>query len=303
MSHNDTPETSALSVTLEASAGAGGTPFGFLPETSFKRRARKRRINVYLGQAAVLLFIIGGWQLFTTLKIVDPFFFGQPSGVVMKLKDWAEHGTAFGSIWEQIWTTMKEALLGFVFGVASGIVVGLLLGQVRYLAEVFSPFIKATNALPRIVLGSIFVVWLGLGTPSKVLLASVLVFFVVFFNAFQGVREVDGNLINNARILGASRLAVIRNVVLPSALTWIIASLHVAFGFAVIGAIVGEFLGAQKGLGLVISNAQNNFDANGVWAAMLIIMVIALTAEYLIGALEHRLLAWRPQLRTEAQQI
>ena len=110
------------------------------------------------------------------------------------------------------------------------------------------------------MLGSLFTVALGLGTPSKVALASVLVFFVVFFNAFQGVREVDRNLLANARVLGASKLAIIRHVVVPSALTWIIASLHVAFGMAIIGAIVGEFLGAQKGLGLVIANSQNNFN-------------------------------------------
>jgi NitT/TauT family transport system permease protein len=150
------------------------------------------------------------------------------------------------------------------------------------------------------VLGSIFLIFLGLGTPSKVVLAAVLVFFVVFFNAFQGVREVDHNLIANVRVLGASRWRVVREVVIPSALTWIIASLHVAFGFAIIGAIVGEFLGSQHGLGLVINYAQNNFDANGVFAAMVIIGAIALLAEWLIGRLERRLLAWRPQVAEQS---
>ena len=261
----------------------------------------RRRLGVYAARAAVFVVVFGGWQLLSTWKIIDPFFFGQPSGITSKLWDWAQHGTAFGSLWSQIWITMEEALLGFVFGVAGGIFFGVLLGQVRFLSDVLSPYIKAVNALPRIVLGSIFLIFLGLGTTSKVVLAAVLVFFVVFFNAFQGVREVDGNLIANVRILGASRLAVVRNVVLPSALTWIIASLHVAFGFAIIGAIVGEFLGAQHGLGLIISNAQNNFDADGVFAAMLIIGVLALTAEWLIGLLERRLLAWRPQAQTEAR--
>jgi NitT/TauT family transport system permease protein len=264
---------------------------------------QRRRLIVYAARAATLVIVIGGWQLFTTWKIVDPFFFGQPSGIVVKLRYWAEHGTSYGSIWLQVWITMKEALLGFVFGVAGGVVFGVLLGQVRFLADVLGPYIKAMNAIPRIVLGSIFVVWLGLGTTSKVLLAGVLVFFVVFFNAFQGVREVDRNLVANVRILGASRLQVVRNVVLPSAITWIIASLHVAFGFAIIGAIVGEFLGAQKGLGLVIATAQNNFDPNGVFAAMLIIAVIALTAEWLIGQLERRLLSWRPPALTETAGI
>ena len=156
------------------------------------------------------------------------------------------------------------------------------------------------NAIPRIVLGSIFLIWLGIGTTSKVALAAVLVFFVVFFNSFQGVREVDRNFVANARVLGASRWSVTRHVVLPSALTWIIASLHVAFGFAIIGAIVGEFLGAQKGLGLLISTAQGNFDPNGVFGVMLIIAIVALTAEALITQLENWLLAWRPSSPTEA---
>jgi NitT/TauT family transport system permease protein len=219
---------------------------------------------------------------------------------VTQLKEWVRNGTAYGSIWLQIWTTFKEAVLGFVAGVLAGVIVGVLLGQVRFLAEVASPYIKIANAIPRIVLGSLFTVALGLGIASKVSLASVLVFFVVFFNAFQGVREVDRNLLANARVLGASRLAVTRHVVLPSALTWIIASLHVAFGMAIIGAIVGEFLGAQKGLGLVIATAQNNFNPDGVFAAMFIIAVLALTAEGLIALLERRLLSWRPPSQAEA---
>ena len=265
-----------------------------------RHRARRRTTTVWVARAITLAVVIGGWQILTNAKIVDPFFFGQPSGILHSLKDWINHGTEYGSLWLQIWITMKEALLGFVYGVAGGILFGVLLGQSPFLADVLGPYIKVMNAIPRIVLGSIFVVWLGLGTSSKVLLAAVLVFFVVFFNAFQGVREVDRNLVNNARVLGASRLAITRHVVLPSALTWIIASLHVAFGFSIIGAIVGEFLGAQKGLGLVIASSQNHFDPNGVFAAMLIIAVIALTAEALIGLLERRLLAWRPPSQTEA---
>jgi NitT/TauT family transport system permease protein len=265
-----------------------------------RKRARQRKLAVWAARGLLAVLIIGGWQLLTNAKIIDKFFWGQPTGIVTQLRDWINHGTQYGSIWLQIWITMKEALLGFVVGVAAGVVVGVALGQNRFLAEVVQPYIKVMNAIPRIVLGALFTVALGLGTTPKVLLAAVLVFFVVFFNAYQGVREVDQNLINNARILGASKTQVTRNVVLPSALTWIIASLHVAFGFAIIGAIVGEFLGAQKGLGLVIASSQNNFNPNGVFAAMLIIAVVALTAEGLIGRLERRLLAWRPPSTAEA---
>ena len=267
------------------------------------RQARVRTIQVNVGRALLGIVVVGGWQLLAQWKIIDPFFFGEPSGIVRQLVDWFQHGTSFGSIWSQIGVTMEEALLGFVYGVLGGVVLGVLLGQVRFLADVIGPYIKIVNAVPRIVLGSIFFVWLGLGTPAKVLLASVLVFFVVFFNAFQGVREVDRVFVNNARVLGASRLQVTRHVVLPSALTWITASLHVAFGFAVIGAIVGEFLGAQQGLGLVISDAQNHFNPDGVFAAMVIIAVIALTAESGISFLEKKLLAWRPPSSTEVAGI
>ena len=204
---------------------------------------------------------VGSWELLSDLKVIDAFFFGSPLGIVLRLADWAVNGTAYGSLWLQIWVTLEESLLGFVFGVGSGIIFGVLLGEIPYLADVFGPYIKIVNALPRIVLGSIFTIWLGLGLPSKVMLAAVLVFFVVFFNAFQGVRSVDRNLVANARILGASRWQVVQHVVFPSAMTWIIASLHVALGFSIIGAIVGEFLGSQRGLGLVIATAQNTFDA------------------------------------------
>jgi NitT/TauT family transport system permease protein len=265
-----------------------------------RTRHRRRRQFVWAARAATLVLVIGGWQLLTGAKVIDPFFWGQPTGIVKQLSDWVQHGTAYGSLWLQIWITIKEALLGFFYGVIAGVVAGVLLGQSRFLADVVGPYIKVMNAIPRIVLGSLFTVALGLGTTSKVALSAVLVFFVVFFNAFQGVREVDRNLLANARVLGASRLQITRHVVLPSALTWIIASLHVAFGLSIIGAIVGEFLGAQKGLGLVIASSQNNFNPNGVFGAMFIIAALALTAEALIGQLERRLLAWRPASQTQA---
>ena len=175
---------------------------------SARLRARRRKQLVLLGQLAAFVIVVGGWELASDLKIIDPFFFGSPVGIIKRLADWAVNGTAYGSLWLQIWITVEESLLGFIFGVGAGIIFGVLLGEIPYLAEVVGPYIKIVNALPRIVLGSIFTIWLGLGLPSKVLLAAVLVFFVVFFNAFQGVRSVDRNLVANARILGASRWQV-----------------------------------------------------------------------------------------------
>lgn len=272
-------------------------------EQSLARKAqaarRSRRLRINIARLATLALFIGGWQWATTVKVLDPFFFGQPTGVIQSLVHWAREGTAYGSLWSQIWVTMHEALLGFGYGVGSGIVFGILLGQVPFLADVLGPYIKVLNAIPRIVLGSIFVVWLGLGTTSKVALASVLVFFVVFFNAFQGVREVDRDLVSNARILGASPQQEFRHVILPSALSWIIASLHTSLGFALVGAIVGEYLGARHGIGLMIATAQGTFNANGVYAAMLILAVLAILAEMLVTRLENRLIRWRPNTVTD----
>jgi NitT/TauT family transport system permease protein len=257
-------------------------------------RLRRRSRLVLTLRLLVLIVIVGGWELGVRLNWLDPFFFGQPTAIVDKLIDWARNGTAIGPLWWQIWVTIYEAIAGFLIGSIGGILCGIVLGRNQLLADVFSIYIKIANSIPRIVLGSIFIVTLGLGAPSKIALAVVMVFFVVFANAFQGVREADKNLIANARILGASDWQVTRSVILPSAMSWILASLHVSFGFALVAAIVGEFLGAREGMGLLIATAQGSFDANGVFAAMIVVAVVALLAEWLLTMVENRLLTWRP---------
>ncbi|WP_138444381.1 ABC transporter permease [Sinomonas susongensis] len=263
----------------------------------------RRTMWIWVGRAVLAIAVVGGWQWFTEEGWVDKFFFGQPSMIWDSLVKLFTEGTAFGTIWENLWVTVQEAFYGFLLGTLVGVVLGILLGSNRYLSAVIGPYIRIVNSIPRIVLGSIFIVAFGLGVFPKVLLAAVLVFFVVFFNAFQGVREVDQNLVANVRVLGASPLQVATHVTIPSAMTWIIASLHTAFGFAIIGALVAEVLGAQKGIGLIISQAQGTFDPNTVFACMVIIAVITLAAEYLISLLEHSLLKWRPPNRSEAQAI
>ena len=268
------------------------------------RTARRRRATwMWFGRVVLPVIVIGGWQLSTQTGVVDKFFFGQPTDVWSALVDLFTKGTAFGSIWFNLWVTIKEAILGFALGTVAGIVLGLLLGQNRFLSDVSSPYIKALNSVPRIILGSIFVVAFGLGTFPKVLLAAVLVFFIVFFNAFQGVREVDQNLVANVRVLGASSLQVARHVTIPSALSWIIASLHTAFGFAIIGALVGEVLGSQAGIGLIITQAQGHFDPDTVFACMVLMALVTLAAEYLLTLLEKRVLSWRPPNKSETQAI
>jgi NitT/TauT family transport system permease protein len=268
-----------------------------------RRAAARNRTWVWIGRVLVAVVVIGGWQLATALGWIDKFFYGQPSSIWGSLVKLFTEGTAFGSIWENLGITVQEAFEGFALGTVVGVIVGITLGSNRYLANVFSPYIKVLNSIPRIVLGSIFIVAFGLGIFPKILLAAVLVFFAVFFNAFQGVREVDQNLIANVRVLGASPLQIARHVTIPSAMTWIIASLHTAFGFAIIGALVAEVLGAQHGIGLIISQAQGNFDPDTVFACMVIMAVVTLGAEYLITLLERSLLKWRPPVRSESQAI
>ncbi|MFE6740340.1 ABC transporter permease [Streptomyces tubercidicus] len=258
------------------------------------RSARHRRFLVHGTRVLLLVGLLGLWEWLARTAVIDPFNFSMPSKIWDQMSQWALHGTPQGPLWEQIWYTLYEALLGWVIGVLGGVVLGIALGRIRFLAEVLGPYIKVLNALPRIVLAPIFLIWFGLGPASKVASAVVLVFFPVFFNAFQGAREVDRNLVANSRILGASNRQVTLQVVIPSATSWIFTSLHVSFGFALIGAIVGEYIGATKGLGLLVSASQGTFNAAGVYAAMVVLAVVALLAEGLLAFLERRLFRWKP---------
>lgn len=257
------------------------------------RAVNHRRLVIFL-RIAVAVGTLAGWEEAVRYGLIDAFFFSQPSAIYDQLKMWLTEGTSQGPLWSELLVTMEETVLGFLIGSALGIFCGIALGRNKLAADVFSIYIKVANAIPRVVLGSIFIIMFGLGMGSKVALAVVMVFFVVFGNAFQGVREADKNLIANAYILGASKRQVTFSVVFPSALTWILASLHVSFGFALVGAVVGEFLGARHGIGLLISTAQGTFNAAGVFAAMIVLAVVALAAEYLLTAIENKLLKWRP---------
>ncbi|MEU1275272.1 ABC transporter permease [Streptomyces sp. NPDC005799] len=258
------------------------------------RAARRRRIVVTATRVLLLVAFLGLWEVFSRAKVIDPFNFSMPSKIWDQIWTWVTHGTALGSLGEQIWYTLYEALLGWVLGVVAGVVLGIALGRIRFLADVLGPYIKVLNSMPRIILAPIFLIWFGLGPASKVASAVVLVFFPVFFNAFQGAREVDRNLVANARILGAGDRRVTLQVVIPSATAWIFTSLHVSFGFALIGAIVGEYIGATKGIGLLVAQSQNTFNAAGVYAAMVILAVVALAAEGLLTFVERRVFRWKP---------
>lgn len=255
---------------------------------------RGRRRMIIALRLVVLVVALGGWEIAARLKWIDPFFYSMPTMIYDQLVEWMRDGTAQGSLWMQVAVTLEETVIGFLIGSIAGVICGIVLGRNKLLSDVFSLYIQIANSIPRVVLGSIFVIALGLGMASKVALAVVMVFFVVFGNAFQGVREADKYMIANAQILGASPRQLTMAVVIPSAMSWILASLHVSFGFALVGAVVGEFLGAKEGIGLLISTAQGAFNASGVFAAMIVLAVVALAADFLLSSLEKRLLKWRP---------
>src|SRR2546421_7909733 len=266
-----------------------------------RRDARRRQLNVAGLRLVVAIVFLTLWEVTTRLGWIDPFFTSQPTAIADKLWYWITQGTELGPLWEQALVTMEEAVGGFVVGSLLGVIFGVALGRNRLLSDVLGPYIKGANAIPRVVLGALFAVSLGLDIKSKIATAAVLVFFVVFFNAFQGVREVDRNLIANARILGAGDRQLTTEILIPSALSWIVASLHTSFGLALVGAVVGELFGATQGLGELIYNAKNLFDIAGVFAGMGLLAAMALAAEALITALEDRLIKWRPPVATETR--
>jgi NitT/TauT family transport system permease protein len=263
-------------------------------EQAAARAAKRRWQTVYFWRYAILIVMLGGWELLARTQVIDEFFFSKPSDIAARLYTWSVEGTSEGPLWYHLWVTMEESLLGFFSGSIAGILAGIVLGRNRMLSDIFSIYIKVINSVPRVVLAPIFIMLFGLGLTSKVALAFVMVFFVVFSNAFQGVREADRNLMANAQILGAKGWQLTRTVVIPSAMSWIFASLHVSFGFAIVGAIVGEFVGSRHGIGLLINIAKGSFDAAGMYAAIVIIMVVALAAEYAMTLIENRLATWRP---------
>jgi NitT/TauT family transport system permease protein len=276
---------------VEARPGAAGQ--GAAVDTDGRRRRRRRPVSpLVLGlQIAVAVVFIGGWELFAEIGVLDPFFFSQPSSIAERVWIWMSTGV----IYDDLLVTLQEAFYGLVIGAVLGLVVGFALARLRLLAAVFDPYVKALNAIPRVVLAPIFLLWFGLGIWSKVAFAVTLVFFIVFFNTYQGVREVDRVLVDNSRMLGASESQLIRHVFLPSALSWIFSSLHVSVGFAIVGAVVGEYLGSARGIGYIIAQAEGTFDTTGVFAGIVVLSVFVILVDIGVNRIERHLLRWRPE--------
>ena len=246
-------------------------------------------------QLLVAVVSIGAWYVFTSVPIfgvtvLPKFFFSTPQDVFFRIIKWFSEGT----IWKHLWITLVESMLAFVIGSVAGVLVGFWFARRPLVAAVFDPYVKMINALPRVVLAPIFALWLGLGIWSKVALGVTLVFFIVFFNVYQGVKEVSLTVLSNARMLGMSERQLMRHVYWPSALSWMFSSLHTSVGFAVVGAVVGEYLGSAAGLGYLIQQAEGTFDVAGVFAGMAVLAAFVIAIDLMVTAVENRLLVWRP---------
>jgi NitT/TauT family transport system permease protein len=253
------------------------------------------RTRLILLQGLVAVIAIALWYALSTYPVfghilLPPFFFSTPVDVASQIVDWF----ATGIIWKHLWVTLEESILAFVLGSIGGVVVGFWFARQPRTAAVLDPYVKMVNALPRVVLAPIFTLWLGLGIWSKVALGITLVFFIVFFNVYQGVKEVSPTVLANARMLGMSERQLMRHVYWPSALSWMFSSLHTSVGFAVVGAVVGEYLGAAAGLGYLIQQAEGVFDVAGVFAGMFVLAAFVIVIDTIVSLIEKRLLVWRP---------
>lgn len=245
--------------------------------------------RLLLWRIVLIALLLAGWEALS--HVVDVFLISRPSEIARRLIDWALDGTLLFNLE----VTLEAALWGFVIGAAGGIALGFLLGQAPKLGKVADPVIIALYSLPKVALAPVLILWFGIGLESKVALAAVTVFFLVFFNTYAGVREVDRDLIDVLRIIGAGPLQIMRRVVIPSTLGWVFVGLKVAVPYALIGAVVGEIIASNRGLGFLVQHSASEFDSTGVFAALVVLMVIATVLNELLNRLQGRLMRWRPQ--------
>jgi len=262
--------------------------------------------NARAWQLALLVVLLTLWHLASRQENVA-FFFGQPVQVLGRVWSWfmpfglgpnalfPEGLPGNADIYGHLGVTLLETVLAFALGTVLGLACGLWLALSPAASLILDPYIKAANSMPRVILAPIFGLWFGLGIWSKVALAVTLVFFIVFFNVYQGVREVSPVVLANARMLGANQRQLLRTVYLPSATSWVFSSLHTSVGLAFVGAVVGEYLGSARGVGYLILQAEGTFDVNTVFAGILVLTAFALVLDGIVGLVERRLMTWQPR--------
>ena len=250
--------------------------------------ARSRAVDIVLrllpGIALLLL-----WQ-WASGRIIRTIYVSRPTDIAYRLYQ----VFASGEIYPDLATTAQELVLGYMIGAAAGVTTGYLLARSARLARIFEPYLMAFYGIPKIALAPLFIIWFGIGLWSKVALAALMVFFLVFYNVYMGVRSVDRDVVNMTMILGASERQLTRHVYLPAAAPFVIMGMRMAIPYSVIGVIVGEFTSSTRGLGLFIVQASSNYDPAGVFAGIAILLAFVIAANAGASRLERRLLRWRP---------
>jgi NitT/TauT family transport system permease protein len=237
------------------------------------------------------LLFLAAWQL-ASGHLVRTIYISRPSDIAIRLVELFRTG----EILPDLAVTAQELALGYAIGAATGLFGGYTLGRAPKLARIAEPYVMAFYGIPKIALAPLFIIWFGIGVRSKVALAATMVFFLVFYNVYSGVRAVDRDLVALARVMGADERQLGRHIYLPAAMPYVLLGLRMAIPYAVIGVIVGEFTSSTKGLGLFIHYASDTYDPAGVFAGIAILMAFVVAAGSLAGRLERRLLRWRPPL-------
>ncbi len=248
-----------------------------------------RRATIWGLRVAVLAGALAAWQLLSG-PVLDPLFVSSPAGIVRRLSDWIADGTLL----DHTWTTVREIVLGFAIGAILGAVLAYLIAPIRAVWAVLDPFLMALYAIPKVALAPLFIVWFGIGLQMKVLLAAVSVFFLVFLNTAAGVRDVDRGLIDAVRLMGGTRRDIAFKVTLPASMGGLLTGLHVGIPYALIGAVIGELVASNRGLGYLISDSSARFDTDGVFATLVVLSVFATLLNLLVNLLGARANRWRP---------
>lgn len=245
-------------------------------------------MKIMILRILVLVSFLLGWQLLSPALGLE-FFLSTPAEVFSALWGWIVDGTIF----YHMGITSLEAGAGFAFGGLAGMLTGLLLGRAKLLSEVLEPFLAAIYSLPKAALAPLFILWFGIGLDMKIILAASIVFFLVFMNTFTGVRQVSREQVAILKLMGANEWHLLTKVVIPSAVVWVFAGLRLSVPYALIGAIVGEIIASNRGLGYLLSHAAGQFDTGGTFAALVAIMVLALILNIGVKQAERRLMPWR----------
>lgn len=237
----------------------------------------------------IVIAFLAAWETASTIKMLDPFYVSSPSRIAKNIGVWLKEGILF----KHLSITLAQAAVGFAIGVLLGMALGFLFAASRRIDAVLQPFIGVLNALPRIAFAPLIILWFGLGFLSKVVMVVSLVFFIVFFNTYQGFKDINPVLLKNARVIGASQYHIIRHIYLPATMTWIFASLRMSVGYAIIAAILGEYIGASAGIGFLIDNAQSMFDSTGVMAGLVVLTITVAIIDFIVRRIERHFAKWK----------